>query len=189
MGEARAEIALQRVTRGPWPFLSACLAPKPAGAVWEKPNVSRRSWPPSSGPWVTRRELAGATPCYLTPTGPPRAALQPRQGSEGSLGSSRGGQGGGIPPQAHFTLLTAKSALPQGSSSPSGDLCCFPILRHAPGFFAPLRLELSWAQQSPQGSAAWVLLSRHGLVHCSSHPMSSPCRAFSSWSHSASSHC
>lgn len=61
VGEARAEIALQRVTRGPWPFLSACLAPKPAGAVWEKPNVSRRSWPPSSGPWVTRRELAGAT--------------------------------------------------------------------------------------------------------------------------------
>lgn len=41
VGEARAEITLRQVTRGPWPFLTARPAPKPAGAGWEKPNVSR----------------------------------------------------------------------------------------------------------------------------------------------------
>lgn len=46
------------------------------------------------------------------------SCAQPRQGSRGSLGS-RGGRGVGIPPQAHFTLLAAKTALPQDHRAPA----------------------------------------------------------------------
>lgn len=76
-----------------------------------------------------------------------------------------------------------------GHPFPRADARCFPILHSAPVPCAPLWLKMSLSHRKPQGSAASALLSRHGLVCCSSHIASSPCWAFSSWSHSASSLC
>lgn len=121
-----------------------------------------------------RRALLG----HLGLRSSPGCAHSPGKEAEGPSDLEEGREVGSHPRlTSPFSLLG--SALPQDSSSPKGDVCCFPILRHAPRLFAPLG----------QGSAAWVLLSRHGLVRCSSQPMSSSCRAFSSRSHSASSHC
>lgn len=84
-------------------------------------------------------------------------------------------------------LLAAGKLGGYGHPFPRADACCFPILHSAPVPCAPLRLKMSSSHRSLQGSAASALLSRHGPVCCSSHTASSPCWAFSSWSHSASS--
>lgn len=60
---------------------------------------------------------------------------------------------------------------------PRAGTCCFPILQSTPVLWAPVQLKRSLSHLSLQGSAALGLLSRHGLGCCSSHSVSSPCRA------------
>lgn len=76
-----------------------------------------------------------------------------------------------------------------GHPFPRADTRCFPILHNALVPCTRLQLKMSLSHRSLQGSAASALLSRQGLVCFSSHTASSPCWAFSSWSHSASSLC
>lgn len=97
----------------------------------------------------------------------------------------RGRVGGTLGSEAGLPYKLLQASWGAMDTPSSGQTRCFPMLCNALTLCAPLWLKMSSSDRSLRGSAAPALRSRHSLC-CSSHTKSSPCWAFSSWSHSAS---
>lgn len=132
----------------------------PSWATWGcAPACSYSTGKRAQAPWKGGMKHRHTAPCC---------------GNVGESLGATGGQGGGI-------LICGVMDTPsQGRHT---------LLPNTPQHSGAVHSSPAQAELVPSEPAASAPLSRHSLVCCSSHTVSSPCWAFSSWSHPAASLC